>query len=423
MKRIGRERRTAAIVGIDNNVREIEDLANSAGLDVVFELVQWRRRPDSSTYVGRGKLEDLKEILEKRKVDYVIINGNLKPSQHYNLEKNLGVECIDRIRLVLNIFKERAETTESRLQVERATLKYEIPFLREWIHNAKAGEHPGFMAGGEYAVDVYYDLIKKRMKIIDDELLRLSRGQEVRRGQRRKRGFALVCLAGYTNAGKSSLLNILGNDDAVVDNKMFSTLAARTRKINDTENDVLLTDTIGFLQDLPYFMIESFKYSIDEILSTDLVLLVVDASDSIEEIRRKVEASTKILFPKTGPADLIVALNKVDLVRGSTDEKVKIIRDLTGCASIVPISTVTREGIDQLIEKIDDRFKHDCAVKVKLPNTPESGSIVSWLYEIASVKNVEYGESVLLSLDCRERDLETILMRTRAAGGMAVDIP
>jgi GTP-binding protein HflX len=421
VKRIENERRTAAIVSIDSNIREIEDLADSAGVDVIFELVQWRYRPDSSTYVGRGKLEGLKGILEKRKVDHVIINGNLKPSQHYNLEKNLGVECIDRIRLVLNIFKERAETTESRLQVERATLKYEIPFLREWIHNAKAGEHPGFMAGGEYAVDVYYDLIKKRMKIIDDELLRLSKGQEVRRGQRRKRGFALVCLAGYTNAGKSSLLNVLGNDDAVVDKSMFSTLAARTRKIDNTENDVLLTDTIGFLQDLPYFMIESFKYSIDEILSTDLVLLVVDASDSTEELRRKLEASTKILFPKIGPADLMVALNKIDLVEGGIDEKIEIVRDVTGCASIVPISTVSREGIDQLIEKIDYRFKHDCKVEVRLPNKAESGGIVSWLYEVATVKKVEYGESVLLSLDCRGRDLETILMRTRAAGGMAVN--
>jgi len=421
VKRIEREGRTAAIVSIGSNVREIEDLADSAGVDVIFELVQWRYRPDSSTYVGRGKLEGLKGILEKRKVDCVIINGDLKPSQHYNLEKNLGVECIDRIRLVLNIFKERADTTESRLQVERATLKYEIPFLREWIHNAKAGEHPGFMARGEYAVDVYYDLIKKRMKIIDDELLRLSKGQEVRRGQRRKRGFALVCLAGYTNAGKSSLLNVLGNDDAIVDKSMFSTLAARTRKMDNTKNNVLLTDTIGFLQDLPYFMIESFKYSIDEILSTDLVLLVVDASDSTEEMRRKLEASTKILFPKIGPADLMVALNKIDLVEGGIAEKIEIVRDVTGCASIVPISTISREGIDQLIEKIDYRFKHDCRVEVKLPNKAESGSIVSWLYEVATVKKVEYGESVLLSLDCRGRDLETILMRTRAAGGMAVN--
>jgi GTP-binding protein HflX len=216
-------------------------------------------------------------------------------------------------------------------------------------------------------------------------------------------------------------LNVLGNDDAVVDKSMFSTLAARTRKIDNTENDVLLTDTIGFLQDLPYFMIESFKYSIDEILSTDLVLLVVDASDSTEELRRKLEASTKILFPKIGPADLMVALNKIDLVEGGIDEKIEIVRDVTGCASIVPISTVSREGIDQLIEKIDYRFKHDCKVEVRLPNKAESGGIVSWLYEVATVKKVEYGESVLLSLDCRGRDLETILMRTRAAGGMAVN--
>jgi len=415
------KRRTAAIVSLNGDVKEIEDLADSADFEVLCELVQRRTYPDPSTFVGKGKVNDLKEILEMRHVDVLLFNGDLKPSQHFSLEKNLRIECIDRVRLVLNIFKERAKTAESKLQVERATLKYEIPFLREWIHNAKAGEHPGFLAGGEYAVDIYYDLVRKRMNVIEGELSRLGRGQELRREQRRKKGFNLVCFAGYTNAGKSSLLNTLANDAATVDKKMFSTLSARTRRIGGTHNEILLTDTIGFLEDLPYFMIESFKYTIDEILSADLVLLVIDSSDSDDEMRRKMNASIQILFPEVDASRMIIVLNKTDLLDSDLEKKIQLVREVASCNEIVPVSAVSKQGIGNLIGLIASHFYDRCEIELVLPNVPDAGRIVAWLYETETIQRIDYGDEVRLSVSCREESKDRIVERTKGLGGRVVN--
>jgi len=414
-------RRSAAVVSLNENIKEIEDLANSAGIDVLYELIQRRKYPDPSTFIGKGKVNDLREILERRHVDVLLFNGDLKPSQHFNLEGGLGIECVDRVRLVLNIFKERANTAESMLQVERATLKYEIPFLREWIHNAKSGERPGFLAGGEYAIDVYYDLIRKRMNVIESRLSKLDRGLTQRREQRKKKGFNLVCLAGYTNAGKSSLLNVLANDTAPVDNKMFSTLSARTRTISNAHDDVLLTDTIGFLENLPYFMIESFKYTMNEIFSADLVLLVVDCSDSIDEMIRKVDSSIKILSPEVDSSRMVVVLNKTDLDSPSLEEKIQLVREATGCDEVVPVSARTGQGIENLMESISSHFRDECEIKLALPNLPDLGKIVSWLYETGTVRRIDYGGEVRLTIGCRDELKGQIVEKTKALGGRIID--
>jgi GTP-binding protein HflX len=416
-------KRTAAIISLNDDVKELEDLADSANLDVLYEVIQRRAYPDSATFVGKGKASSLEEVLEKRHVDVLLFNGNLKPSQHFNLEKNLRIECVDRVRLVLNIFKERAKTAESKLQVERATLKYEIPFLREWIHNAKAGEHPGFLAGGEYAVDVYYDLIRKRMNVIDGELSRLGRSQELRREQRRKKGFGLVCFAGYTNAGKSSLLNVLTNDTTMVDNKMFSTLSARTRRADGLHGEILLTDTIGFLENLPYFMIESFRYTIDEIFSADLILLVVDSSDSDDEMMRKINASTQILFPEVDSSRIMVILNKTDLLSSNLDEKIRLIRDVTSFNEIIPTSTISKQGIENMIRLIASHFHKSCEIDLALPNVPDTARVVAWLYDTESVRSVDYGDEVRLSIGCREESRNRIIEKVKGIGGRVIEAP
>src|SRR5207249_1278959 len=198
------------LVTLARDVSEITALVRSAGHDLVDTIVQVRDAPDHRFFVGKGKLDELADSLEDREdVDIVLFNGELHPSQHYTLEKRLKRECYDRLRLILEIFAERAHGREAKLQVELALLHYEVPILREWIHSAAVGERPGFMAGGEYRVDVYLETVKRRMRRIEEDLEVVRRERGRRRAARKDRGFHLVSLAGYANAGKSSMLNAL----------------------------------------------------------------------------------------------------------------------------------------------------------------------------------------------------------------------
>jgi GTP-binding protein HflX len=392
---------------LNEDVRELEELASSAGYTVIFEVIQRRERPEATTFVGRGKIEELKLVLTTRPVDMLLIDGVLKPSQHFNLENSLKVECIDRVRLVLNIFTTRANDRESKLQVERAKLQYEVPLLKEWIHSAKAGEHPGFLGGGEYAVDVYYDLIKKRIKKIEEELKAINLSHVIRRGQRQKRGQALISLAGYTNAGKSALLNALTGGAVLVENRMFSTLSTTTRKIRDIDRTILITDTIGFLDDLPTFVIEAFKNTIEEIFTADLVLLTVDSSESREEIKRKILTSKKILYPDLSPEKVILVLNKIDKGPGRyLDENV--LSEWMDCSAVVKVSATTGEGIDSLMNLISEYFVPPHRFEIELPYSDRSEKFISSLRALECLELVRYDRTIHLRGACEIKDLERI---------------
>ncbi len=392
---------------MNENVRELEELASSAGYEVIFEVIQRRERPEAATFVGRGKIEELKLVLTSRPVDLLLIDGVLKPSQHFNLENSLKTECVDRVRLVLNIFTTRANDRESKLQVERAKLQYEVPLLKEWIHSAKMGEHPGFLGGGEYAVDVYYNLIKKRIRRIDEELKAINQSHIIRRGQRQKRGQALISLAGYTNAGKSALLNALTGGTVLVENRMFSTLSTTTRKIREIDRTVLITDTIGFLDDLPTFVIEAFKNTIEEIFTADLVLLTVDSSEPREEIRRKILTSKKILYPDLSPERVILVLNKIDIGPGRyLDEEA--LSDWIECSAIVKVSATTGEGIDSLMDRISEYFTPPHRFELNLPYSDKSENFISSLRDLECLKDVRYDDSIHLQGACEIKDLERI---------------
>jgi len=401
---------------LNEDVRELEELASSAGYTVIYEVIQRRERPEATTFVGRGKIEEIKTLLSIKSVDLLLIDGVLKPSQHFNLENTLKVECIDRVRLVLNIFTTRANDRESKLQVERARLQYEVPLLKEWIHSAKKGEHPGFLGGGEYAVDVYYDLIKKRIKKIEEELKSINQTHVIRRGQRQKRGQALISLAGYTNAGKSALLNALTGGTVLVENRMFSTLSTTTRKIRDIDRTVLITDTIGFLDDLPPFVIEAFKNTIEEIFTADLVLLTVDSSEPREEIKRKILTSKKILYPDLSPERVIVVLNKIDIGPGRhLDEKV--LSEWIECSAIVKVSAKTGEGIVSLMDRISKYFTPPHRFDLILPYSEKSESFISSLRGLECLESVRYDSSIHLQGACEIKDLERIKAQVASLKG------
>jgi len=200
----------AIVISLTDDIAEIIQLVESFDYKVFDTFIQQKNMPDVKTYIGSGKLIEIKEYLEDTEdIDLIIVNGELKPSQWFILEKEFDITVYDRIKLILMIFKERAKRKEAMLQVQLAELEYEKPYVKELIHRSRSGEHPGLMAGGEYQVDDYFEMLKKKTKSIKGKLLKIEQDRDLLRKHRKRSGFYLVSLAGYTNAGKSSLLNSL----------------------------------------------------------------------------------------------------------------------------------------------------------------------------------------------------------------------
>ncbi|NLI74555.1 MAG: GTPase HflX [Euryarchaeota archaeon] len=408
--------RTVAILTLDENLSEMEELAYSAGMNVVFEIIQRRRRPHPTSFVGKGKLQDIKETLDIRNIDILLINGVLKPSQHYLLENELKVECMDRIRLVLEIFDARASSREARLQVQRARLMYEIPLLREWVHKSKSGEHPGFLGGGAYEVDSYYELIRRQLARIESDLEKIENNRDLRRKRRTRVGFSTIALSGYTNAGKSSLLNLITSEKVLVEDKVFSTLSTTTSRIEGCNKQLLITDTIGFISNLPHFMIESFKSTLDEIFFADLVLLLIDSSDDEKTFTEKLITSLNILFPDIDITNIIIVLTKIDKVDDLINKKT-IIQSYIPNATIIGVSSYTREGIDDLLEIIIDYFAYPIEMSFFLPHSSMAESLLSWLYDNTDIIVNRTPEGTKVNLHCRESDHSNIVRYITEAGG------
>lgn len=419
---LGEARRTAVLISLDKETSEIEELASTAGYDILYEMVQRRGRPDPANYIGKGKMRELREVLEERPADTIIINGEAKPSHHYNLESAMKVSCVDRIGLILEIFKTRASSREAKLQVERARLRYETPLLKEWIHTAKAGEHPGFMGGGEYAIDIYYDLVKKRVKAIDDELTDIRRDSTHRRQQRNRAGVFSISLAGYTNAGKSSLMRALTGEEVLIENRMFSTLSTTTRKLGSANEKMLITDTIGFLRDLPHYMIESFRTTLEEIFSADLVLLVIDSSDDPLTFYEKIRTSKELLVPKVSPDNLIIILNKIDLLINKNqdiilDDEIETIGNTFTGSKIITLSSRTGEGLESLLAALRKRIEMNIMITIVLPNESPSHSILSTIFDSCQVVMVKYESDIKLEARCRKADIGKFKKIVEEAGG------
>ena len=414
-KRKGRTR-TAAILAIDENVSEMEELASSAGMKIVYEIVQRRRKAHPATFVGKGKVREVKELFAIRGVDVLLINGELKPSQHYLLESELKVECMDRIRLVLEIFNDRASSREAQLQVQRARLRYEIPFLREWIHNAKSGEHPGFLGGGGYETDAYYELTRRQLARIEEELTKLGSDRDLRRKRRARKGLGTIALAGYTNAGKSSLLNAITQEKVLVEDRMFSTLSTTTARLDGCRKQLLVTDTIGFISNLPPFMVESFKSTLDEIFYADLVLLVIDSSDDADTFMEKLTTSLRVLFPDVDVTDLIVVLSKTDRAT-ELSERMNTVRSLVPNVAMVAISSLTGDGLEALQGAVLDHFAYPVEMRFFLPHSPQAESFLSWLHDATELQTDRTAEGTEVVLRCRESDHSVIVRRIIEAGG------
>lgn len=314
---IGLGGRKCVLVTTRSDFQETHALAEALGLKVVSVEVQRRDAPDPRTFIGKGKTAEVRDKAKELGADLIIVNGELKPSQVHGLQSATGLEVYDRVRLILEIFTSRAASPEARLQVELATLKHRVPFIKETISLSKRGEHPGLLAGGEVGTHQYLTEITRRMARIQRELDDVVRVREVRRKGRQRRSYVTVSIAGYTNAGKTSALNLLTEAGAEVDSRMFSTLSPLSRSVEGIEGRILVNDTVGFIEDLPPWLIEAFNSTLEELYSSDLVLLVLDVGEPSDVLERKAMTSLEILKRAEETPPILSLLNKVDMVAPS----------------------------------------------------------------------------------------------------------
>ena len=423
------QQKNAVIVSLDKNVSELMQLADTLDYAVVKIFIQERKLPDVNFFVGSGKLDEIKEFIEdfEEPTDLIIVNGELKPSQWFALEKKLSVDVYDRIRLILAIFEEHAERKEARLQVKLAQLHYERPYVRELIHRSRAGEHPGLMAGGEYQVDDYYEMIKKQMKKIRFDLKKIENDRELHRKTRYKSGFYLISLAGYTNAGKSSLLNLLSGEHVKVEGKLFSTLSTTTRRISQRTKGnavpILLTDTVGFIENLPSWIIDAFHSTLEEIEVADVVVLVVDGSEEKELVEKKLQVSLDELLEIGVTSSVVIAINKIDLIDDETvNDLIQYLsqKGLLNNRLCVPISVVEEINIELLLEDIYKSLPNMVEMTLQLPMNKEAQAFVSQLYKKTRVVNVAYEKTITVEIACNIKIRDKIIAQCQKLDGLVV---
>jgi len=372
------ERTDVVIISLEPDTKEMEELARSMNYSVRRTFVQKRPSPDPRFFIGSGKVDEIKQFLttpDGKNVKIATFNSPLKPTQIFHLQNALGLTVYDRTRLILEIFSNRARSQEAKLQVELAKLEYEIPLVKEFIHRSKTGEHPGYMAGGEYPVNTYYDMITKHIKRIKEKLRTVKKDRGERRKHRRDEGFFLISIAGYTNAGKSQLLKALTKEDVIIDDRFFSTLFTITRRGEGKLGGAFLfSDTVGFIRDLPPWLIEAFNSTLEEIHLSDIIFLVVDISEYEEVIVQKVVTSYKFLQYQDSVPSIILVLNKKDLVTDQEILQKKVLKVLDGLKNYnIPlldhsvISAKNHENLEDLkLRLIDSVQKLDYIKKLSL---------------------------------------------------------
>jgi len=269
----------------DHIIKEALALCDSAGYKVDHIIKQdFLRKPKFG--ISGGKIQELKDITATVKPDAIIFDEMLKPSQNYNLASELKIEILDREALILKIFESRAASAESKFQVELAQLRYEMSRAKEKVRLSKGGEQPGFMGLGTFEVDVYYNEIKRRMINIKSKLAKSGKQRELHRQARKRLGFKTISLAGYTSAGKTTLFNTLTGEQREKNDELFTTLSTTVRRMTIKQEVALISDTVGFISKLPAYMIEAFKSTLEELLYADMIIVVIDASDHLDELRK-----------------------------------------------------------------------------------------------------------------------------------------
>jgi GTP-binding protein HflX len=336
----------------EDSVNEALALCDSAGYKI-SHVIKQEYLQRAKFGISEKKVEELEELISKFRPDAIIYDEILKPSQNYNLASKLKILILDRETLILEIFEGRAVSSESNLQIKLAQLRYEMSRAKEKVRLAKKGEQPGFLGIGKFEVDVYYNDIKHRMVSVKSKLKKAGKQRELHRQARKRMGFKTISLAGYTSAGKTTLFNLLTGEERQKGKELFTTLTTTTRKLTIDKKDVLISDTVGFISKLPAYMIEAFKSTLEELLHTDVVLVVIDFSDAQSELKKKFQSCTKTLYELGVERDkMIFVLNKSDLTNPEDVIERRKYLKLDDSKKLINISSKTGENILQLKELI-----------------------------------------------------------------------
>ena len=375
----------------DTSMEELADLLETAGGVCVGTVFQNKDAPDPRTFIGEGKAAEVKELVGAMGADMVVVDNPLSPSQQRVLSEELGVQVLDRAALILDIFAQRARTREGRLQVELAQYQYLLPrLLGMWTHLERQEGAIGTRGPGETQLETDRRHIRRKIQKLREELEQVRRVRATQRTRREKNEVPVVAIVGYTNAGKSTLLNRLTGADIPANNRLFDTLdtTTRTLEISDTCT-VLLSDTVGFIRKLPHHLVEAFKATLEELSYADLLLHVIDASNPLW---REQAAAVEQLIVELGAEQTprIDVFNKCDRFTGDI---------LPHGADIVSISAKTGQGLDELLEKIGGRLDTGaCRVVLRLPY--DQGGVVDMLHRQAKVERVDYGEAIEVEAVC-----------------------
>ena len=345
------------ITNVNENISlEAKSLCEAAQYNVLYTIkvddLQKRKYG-----ITESKVEELEEKLEKLKPDVIVFDELLKPNQNYSLAAKLKIEIVDRESLILEIFESRASSAESKLQVKLAQLRYERARAKERVRLAKGGEQPGFMGIGKFEIDAYYDDIKNRGTVIKTKLEKAGKQRALHRQGRDRLGFKTISLAGYTSAGKTTLFNNLTGETKEKSAELFTTLTTTTRRLKLGREISLITDTVGFISKLPAYLIEAFKSTLEELIFTDVILVVIDSLDDDELMKKKFSTCYKTLVELgVERKNMIFLFNKSE----SLDDK-KLLHIMNNLKideveSCLDVSALTGKNLKELKEKLQERF-------------------------------------------------------------------
>ena len=412
----------------ESSLEELRRLAETAGMEVLAEIIQPRETPDPAYFIGRGKLEELEAIVSELKVEAVIFDNDLTPAQTRNLEKALDIVVVDRTSLILQIFAQRAQTKAAKLQVDLAQLQYALPRLtRLWTHLSRLGTGGGTAGGsagraggvvrgpGETQLQIDRRLIRTQISRVKKALQKVEKHRRVQRKQRQE--MINVSLVGYTNAGKSTLFNALTSEKQLAEDKLFATLDPTTRTLDLPDNQhVLLSDTVGFLKKLPHHLVDAFKATLEEVAEADLLLHIVDVAHP--EAESQIDAVDEVL-KELGALErpTLMVFNKVDLLED--EAHIQLFR--SQYSDSLAISAQNGAGLEALKELLAERFSAQ-DVDVSLALSYQDGKALDYLYKHGEVFDTDYqGESIKVKAKLPQRYLKALDRLTTNSTAVILD--